>query len=118
MVTGGILKFHDIFTYCCFIDLLTIIVYARMSTPTAGIARINAVAIHHVVWISPRILPLRAMIAAPKPARTLTSAIKKASSPRVRQPNTSTGVAATAKKRIGMIDGKRMWRKVGDMMFD
>lgn len=84
--------------------------YARMSAPTAGIARIKALPIHQNVRESPRSLPLTAMIAAARPDRTLAKAIINASNPRVRQPSTSTGVAATAKKRSGAIEGNVMWR--------
>jgi len=51
------------------------IAYARKSTAMAGIARINALPIHQCEWESPRSLPFIAMIAAPRPARTLARAI-------------------------------------------
>src|SRR5512143_1299346 len=90
--------------------------YARMSTPTAGIARIKALPIHQNDRESPRSLPLTAIIAAARPDKTLAKAITSASNPRVRQPSTSTGVAATAKKRSGAIEGNMMWRWIRVMI--
>ena len=52
-----------------------------------GITKIKDVIIHRIVSKSFIILPLIAMIAAPKDARPLIRAIINAISPRLRQPN-------------------------------
>ncbi len=73
-----------------------------------GITKIKEVIIHRIVSKSFLILPLIAMIAAPKDARPLIRAIINAISPRLRQPNTSTGVAAIARNSIGIMAGINM----------
>jgi hypothetical protein len=47
-------------------------------------------------------------IVAPKDARPLIGAIVNAINPRLRQPNTSIGVAAIARNSIGIITGINM----------
>lgn len=73
-----------------------------------GITKIKEVIIHRIVSKSFLILPLIAMIAAPKDARPLIRAIINAISPRLRQPNTSTGVAAILRNSIGIMAGINM----------
>jgi hypothetical protein len=73
-----------------------------------GITKIKEVIIHRIVSKSFLILPLIAMIAAPEDARPLIRAIINAISPRLRLPNTSTGVAAIARNSIGIMAGINM----------
>lgn len=73
-----------------------------------GITKIKEVIIHRIVSKSFLILPLIAMIAALKDARPLIRAIINAISPRLRQPNTSIGVAAIARNSIGIMAGINM----------
>ena len=73
-----------------------------------GITKIKEVIIQLIVSESFLILPLTAMIAAPKDARPLIRAITNAINPRLRQPNTSTGVPAIARNNIGIMAGINM----------
>ena len=79
--------------------------YAIIMRATSGITRIIEVATHQIANASPRILPLVPIIAVPNAARPLIKAISSAINPRVRHPNTSTGVVAIIKKTTGMIAG-------------
>jgi prophage antirepressor-like protein len=79
--------------------------YARIRSATTGNVKISELATHQIELISPRILPLTAMIAAPNAARPLKRAVSSAINPRVRHPSTSTGVEAITKKTAGMIAG-------------
>jgi hypothetical protein len=82
--------------------------YARIIRAITGITKINEVIIHRIVSGSFLILPLIAMIAAPKDVRPLIRAITNAINPRLRHPNTSTGVAAMTRKSTGIIEGISM----------
>jgi hypothetical protein len=79
-----------------------------MRRTTTGIVKIIALATHQKEFLSPSILPLRPMIAAPMAASPLTKAISSAINPRVRHPKTSTGSIAILKKTTGIIAGIRM----------
>jgi hypothetical protein len=70
-----------------------------------GIIKIIELATHQIASASPRILPLVPTIAVPNAARPLIRAISTAINPRVRHPNTSTGVVAIIKKTTAIIEG-------------
>jgi len=79
--------------------------YAIMIRAITGITKIIELATHQIAYASPRILPLLPTIAVPNAARPLIKAMSSAISPRVRHPNTSTGVVAIIKKATGIMAG-------------
>ena len=79
--------------------------YAMMMRAITGITKIIELDTHQIAYASPRILPLVPIIAVPNAARPLIRAISSAINPRVRHPNTSTGVVAIIKKATGIMAG-------------
>ncbi len=86
-------------------------------TATAGTARTKALTTHHGEFGSRRILPRKPMTAAPRLPRAPARAIETATSPRLRHPRRSTGVAATARKRTGMNAGRARKRTIRFMLY-
>ena len=80
--------------------------YAKMIMAITGITRIRVLITHQIEFLSFRTLPFAPMITVTNAARPLIKAISIAMSPRIKHPNTSTGVKATTKKRTGMRVGR------------
>ncbi len=83
--------------------------YAKIRRAIPGITKMIELATHQGECGSFRILPFAPMAAVPKAARPLIKAISRAIHPRVRHPNTSTGVAAIIRKTTGIMAGIMMW---------
>jgi hypothetical protein len=86
---------------------------ARKIRAIAGMERKRALTIHHFALGFPLPFCFTAITATANPPRRPTKAIRRAMSPRVKQPRTSTGVKATRKKKAGRIAGARTCRMKG-----
>jgi len=75
--------------------------YAKMRRATTASVKISELATHHRAYLSPRILPLRPMTAAPMAARPLAKASSSASSPRVRPPTPAPKFLSLRKAAVG-----------------
>jgi len=80
---------------------------------TAGMERKRALTTHQFVFGPPVLFSFSPMIVAAKPPRTPMKAIRRAMSPRVKHPRTSTGVETTRKNRAGRIDGSMRCKMSG-----